>query len=71
MNNVNIENLIDAVKAHATANYNKNGWDFVLECFSDDQIKDIIGEARTIDGSIAKMREEIKWRHEMRLDQAY
>jgi len=71
MNNVNMENLIDAVKAHATANYNKNGWDFVLECFSDDQIKDIIGGARTIDGSIAKMREEIKWRHEMRLDQAY
>tara|TARA_R110000744_G_scaffold89239_1_gene173592 strand:- start:260 stop:460 length:201 start_codon:yes stop_codon:yes gene_type:complete len=66
-----MENLIDAVKAHATANYNKNGWDFVLECFSDDQIKDIIGEARTIDGAIAKMREEIKWRHEMRLDQAY
>ena len=71
MHNVNMENLIDAVKAHATANYNKNGWDFVLECFSDDQIKDIIGEARTIDGAIAKMREEIKWRHEMRLDQAY
>tara|TARA_R110000737_G_C14306430_1_gene437026 strand:+ start:199 stop:399 length:201 start_codon:yes stop_codon:yes gene_type:complete len=66
-----MENLIDAVKAHATANYNKNGWDFVLECFSDDQIKDIIGEARTIDGAIAKMLEEIKWRHEMRLDQAY
>ena len=71
MYNVNMENLIDAVKAHATANYNKNGWDFVLECFSDDQIKDIIGGARTIDGAIAKMREEIKWRHEMRLDQAY
>jgi hypothetical protein len=39
--------MVDAVKAHAKAHYEEGGWDFVIECWSDDMIDEEIGLARS------------------------
>jgi len=38
--------LIEAVKKHAIDNYNK-GWDVVAECWTDEEIEEELGEAKT------------------------
>ena len=55
-----MENLVNAVKAHALANYERDGWDIVIECYSDDDIAAIIKKARTPAGAIKMVRAEIK-----------
>ncbi len=49
--------LVEAVKAHALDHYEEGGWDYVVECFSDDEIAEDIGQARTVEGAIKK----VKW----------
>jgi len=39
--------LLAAVRAHANANYEKDGWDYLVECFSDEDILECIGTATT------------------------
>ena len=46
--------LIDAVRKHAVANYNSGGWDVVVECYTDEEIAEVIGRARTVKGALAK-----------------
>ena len=48
------QDLVTAVRAHANKNYEKGGWDFLVECYSDDEIVDLIGKASTVDGAIKK-----------------
>lgn len=38
--------LVAAVKAHALANYNAGGWDFIVECWEDSEIAEEIIQAR-------------------------
>jgi hypothetical protein len=62
--------LTEAVKRHATQNYSQDGWDIVVECYSDDEIAALIGDAQTIADAIvrvfadvaphASMRDEIR-----------
>lgn len=47
---------IKAIRAHAEANYNKDGWDFLVECWSDEDIAEAAGSARTDKGAIAKVK---------------
>ena len=61
-----MQNLVEAVKAHALANYEKQGWDIVIECYSDDDIAEIIKTARTPAGAIKMVRAEIKPRADYR-----
>jgi len=63
-----MEALIAAVKKHALANYEKQGWDIVIECYSDDDIAEIIKTARTPAGAIKMVRAEIKPRADYRDD---
>ena len=42
---VNTDNLVAAVRAYAEKHYNEDGWDVLVECISDDEIADEIGEA--------------------------
>ncbi len=37
--------LIAAVKAHAVANYETGGWDFIVECWDDSDIAEALDEA--------------------------
>ena len=47
--------LVRYVKQYALDNY-ENGWDTVVECYSDEDIAKIIGKATTERGAMAKMR---------------
>ena len=58
--------LIAAVRQHAEKNYERDGWDYVVECYSDEEIADIIKTARTPTGAIKMMRAQVKHRAEYR-----
>ena len=45
--------IVAAVRAHALENYETEGWDFVVECWTDADIAERIGEARTVEAAIA------------------
>ena len=46
------QDLVQAVRAHAITNYNKGGWDFLVECWEDSDIEKQIGNAKTVRGAI-------------------
>ena len=53
------DDLLAAVRAHATAYYEVDGWDVVIECYDDADIIKIIGDARTACGAITKVRAHV------------
>ena len=57
----NIQTLVDAVKSHARAHYNHNGWDIVVETYSDNDISNILlrDNVRTEAMAIRVMSDEI------------
>ena len=63
-----MSNFTDAVKRHAIAHYEQDGWDYIVECYADAQIADIIKTARTEKGAIRMMRAHIKPRSDYRAD---
>ena len=65
--------LVEAVKAHAKANYEKDGWDFLVECWSDEEIAEkiqfvgaTIGAAKTPAQAIKKIGRILKLQDERR-----
>lgn len=52
------EEMVAAVKDHAMRNY-ENGWDTVVECYTDEEIAEKIGKARTTKGAIRKVAEGV------------
>jgi uncharacterized protein YbaA (DUF1428 family) len=52
-------NFVEEVKAHAAANYTEDGWDFVVECWADDEIEIATADATTAEEAIAIMAEEV------------
>lgn len=50
-----LQALIEAVKAHALANYESDGWDFVIETQEDSDLAAIIGDATTEEEAIARV----------------
>jgi hypothetical protein len=63
---VTTEELVAAVKDHATTHYNKNGWDFVIECWTDKDIANEVEGCRSKRAAIAKVRGQVKPLHERR-----
>lgn len=51
---------IKAIRAHAEANYNKDGWDFLVECWSDEDIAEAAGKARSDKAAIAKVKAALR-----------
>jgi hypothetical protein len=51
--------LIAQVRVHAVRHYADGGWDVVVECWSDEDIREQIGRARTLKGALAKLAEVI------------
>ena len=68
MSESQIAEYVTAVKAHALANYEKEGWDYIVECYDDAQIVEVIKTARTINGAIKMVRMHIKPRADYRAD---
>jgi len=58
--------LIAAVRKFALANYEKDGWDYLVECWSDEDIAKEIGKSRTVPGAISKCRRVVKLLDERR-----
>ena len=52
--------LIAAVRAVAFANYNKDGWDILVECWSDEEILEVIDGTKTSKASIAACRRHLR-----------
>lgn len=48
--------LIKAVREHALRNYERNGWDYVVECWSDKDIEEAIGRCTGVRGAIDKVK---------------
>ena len=61
-----LSELVIAVKAHAEANYEKDGWDFLVECWDDAYIAEVIGKAKTAKSAIAKARKIVRMLSERR-----
>lgn len=62
------DELIKAVKRHAMNNYNKGGWDFVVECWSDDDIADAIVGCANAKAAIRKVARSARALHDRRTD---
>ena len=56
---IEVLEMVSAIRRHAIKNYAKGGWDYVVECYEDNDIIDVIEGARTIKGAIRKMAREI------------
>ena len=41
-----MEELIEKIKTHARENYETGGWDFLVECYEDSDIEEMIEDAR-------------------------
>ena len=54
---VTMGQMVEAVKAHALANYETGGWDFCVECWSDEEILEMIGNGRatTVEAAIKEV----------------
>jgi hypothetical protein len=52
--------LVAAVRRHALDHYEKDGWDIVVECWSDDEIAAELATARTVTGAIKAVRKAVR-----------
>lgn len=52
--------LIAAVRAHANTNWHKDGWDFLVECWDDEDIAEAIGGAKTPRTAIAACKRQVR-----------
>ena len=52
--------LIAAVRAHAEKNWGKDGWDFLVECWNDQDIAEAIGGAKTARAAIAACKRQVR-----------
>lgn len=55
-----MKDLVAAVKAHAAANYNKGGWDIIVECWDDADIEEKIVGCQKPAGAIKKVGQYAK-----------
>ena len=63
-----MKNLIKAVRDHANANYSRDGWDYLVECWDDEYIARTIGNAKTAKTAIAACKRIVKTLDEYRSD---
>jgi len=47
--------LVAVIRRFASANYEMDGWDYIVECFSDEDILEAIGDAITDKGAIRRV----------------
>ena len=52
--------FVEDVKRYATRNYERSGWDILIECYTDEDIATLVEKCLTIEGAIKKCRAEVK-----------
>jgi hypothetical protein len=60
--------LVAAVRKHALANYNDDGWDYVVEAYDDEYILHLIGDSVTVAGAIRNVHRSVKTLNSVRRD---
>lgn len=63
---MNEADLIVAVRDHAFANYNTDGWDYLVECWEDGDILECLNGATTKEQAIHNVREALQPLADMR-----
>ncbi len=63
-----MQDLIAAVKAHALAHYESDGWDYVIETQEDSDLAALIGDATTVKQAIARVGAAFKPLDDYRAD---
>jgi hypothetical protein len=59
---------IAAIRSHACKNYRHGGWDYLVECWSDAEIIEEMGEAKTLKGAIRNVGRSLKIMDDYRRD---
>ena len=54
------QEMIDSVKAYAEANYSRDGWDVIVEAYTDEEILRRINHCETTAKAISTMRKIAK-----------
>lgn len=54
------QDLVDAVRAHAIQHYNEDGWDYIVECWEDWEILEVVRGCKKESQAIRKVRKQIK-----------
>lgn len=61
-----MSSMIQSVRDFALDHYNRDGWDYLVECWSDDDIEEAISNARTVAGAINACRRAVRMLNERR-----
>jgi exopolyphosphatase/pppGpp-phosphohydrolase len=60
--------MVKAVRDHALANYEKDGWDYVVEAWDDEMVLEAIEGCKTVSGAIRKVAKIVKEQEDYRQD---
>lgn len=58
--------LVAKIREHALRNYNQDGWDYLVECYSDNDIILLVAECESYEQAIAKLGRILKAKDEYR-----
>jgi len=58
--------LIRQIRKYGEKNYEKDGWDYLVECYSDQEIIEQMGNAKTLLGAIRRLSWILKIKNEYR-----
>jgi uncharacterized protein YcsI (UPF0317 family) len=42
----------ERLRQHATVHYTEDGWDILVECWTDEYINDVIGDSKTYEDAV-------------------
>lgn len=62
------QDLVNAVRTYAIKHYEQDGWDYVVECWEDKDILDVVKGCKQESQAIRKVRTEIKLIDDYRKD---
>jgi hypothetical protein len=62
------QDLVSAVRAYALKHYEQDGWDYVVECWEDKDILDIVKGCKQESQAIRKVKTAVKTLDEYRQD---
>ncbi len=56
------------VLAHAKANYDRDGWDYIVECYSAEELVEVIGDNYTLKAAIKHVAQVARLHDSVRKD---
>jgi hypothetical protein len=59
---------IETIKNHARSNYHKDGWDVLIECWTDKEILDFCNDLHSTEEAINKIGQFLKIYNDVRED---